>query len=159
MPSRPDDAKRISGSRLCEITGVNRQTRDKWASDGLLRKADDYDQLDLIEVVVLKLLLETLRKKHARIAWARIRPKLREVMATPRLTLVWDAERRLAELAFDPESIVALVKHGRSVQVLDLGGSVEDARAAFRREVEAVAAVDDRVRERTALHKSRDRSR
>lgn len=139
MPDRSDTSVRLPGSRLCEISGVNRQTRDKWARDGLLRKGDDYDQLDLVELVILKLLLETLRKKEAKLAWAGIRPHLRNLMPGPQLTLVWDPQRRAAKLALTDEEIVPLVRHGRPVQVLDLGTAVDDARAAFRREVEALA--------------------
>jgi hypothetical protein len=89
--------------------------------------------------VVLKLLLETLRKKDAKLAWTSVRPQLRDLMPGPQLTFVWDPQRRAAELALEPEAIVPLVRHGRPVQVLDLGSEVERARDAFRREVEAVA--------------------
>jgi hypothetical protein len=143
MPVRPDDAPRLRGSRLCEITGVIRQTRDKWAQRGLLRSADDYDQFDLVELAVLKLLFDSLKKSHVTIAWARVRPNLREVMPGPQLTLVWDPQRRSAELSFDADEIVALARHGRPVHVLDLGSAVEWAREAFRREVEAATTVRD----------------
>jgi hypothetical protein len=119
---------------------VNRQTRDKWAKAGLLHKGQDYDQVDLVEVVVLKLLLETLPKKHAKLAWTRIRAQLRDLMPGPQLTLVWDPQRSSAELVFEAEAIVSLVRHGRPVQVVDLGSEVERVRGAFHREAEATAA-------------------
>jgi hypothetical protein len=156
MPARPDDPLRLSGSRLCEITGVNRQTRDTWTDAGLLRKGNDYDQFDLVELVVLKLLLDTLPKKHAKFAWTRVRSQLKELMPGPQLTLVWDPQRRSAELAFDAEAIIPLVRHGRPVQVLDLGSAVELAREAFRREAEAVAAQQAA---REALQSSRSKRR
>src|SRR5438552_2532586 len=98
MPGRSDTTPRLTGSRLCEITGVNRQTRDTWSHAGLLRKGDGYDEFDLGEAVVLKLLLETLRKKDAKIAWLSIRPRLKQVLPGRRLMMVWDATRRSAEL-------------------------------------------------------------
>jgi hypothetical protein len=146
MPIHPDDQPRLSGTRICEITGVNRQTRDKWASDGLVRKSDYYDQLDLVELVVLNLLLHTLRKKHAKIAWIRVRAKLKDLLPGPQLTLVWDAERRTADLAFDRDEIVELVRIGRPVQVIDLGGAIERAREAFRRDAEAASAIAESAR-------------
>jgi hypothetical protein len=126
---------RVAGSRLCELCGINRQTRDKWADGGLLRKRAAYEQLDLIEAVVLKLLLATLRKNEAKVAWMQLRPQLRSVVAGGDLTLVRDGQRRAADLALTAEDVLSLVRHGRPVQVLHLGPVVEDARAAFRREV------------------------
>ena len=131
---------------MCEIGGVNRQTRDKWADEGLLGKRDDYDQLDLLELVVLKLLLGTLRKKDAKIAWSTIRPKLRELMPGQSLTLVWDAQRRTAELALAHEEIAPLVLHGRPVQVVNLGTAIHEARSAFRRELDVVAERHNTLR-------------
>jgi hypothetical protein len=143
MPQRPDKTPRLSGSRICEISGVNRQTRDKWVRDGLLRKSESYDQLDLIELVVLNLLLATLRKKEAKLAWIRIRPQLRDVMPSSSLTLVWDGQRRNAELALANDDIVACVRHGRPVHVIDVGTPIEQAREAFRREMEVLGAQTD----------------
>jgi hypothetical protein len=137
MPSRSDESATLSCSRLCEIAGVNRQTRDQWALADLLRKASDYEELDLVETVVLKLLLDTLPKRHAKIAWPLVRPALRQVVPGPNLTLVWDPARRSAELALDVDTIALLVRHGRPVQVLDVGSAVTRAREAFRRDVEA----------------------
>jgi hypothetical protein len=162
MPARADDmssAPRLTGSRLCEISGINRQTRDKWAAEGLLRKADDYDQLDLVETVALGLLLATLRKKHARVAWLAIRPELKSVMPGPQLTMVWDAERRSADLAFDAKTIAKLVRHGRPVQVIDLGTAIERAREAYRRDREAAAGVDPPLARLRAPAKGRTRKR
>ena len=147
MSTSPDKTARLSGSRICEISGVNRQTRDRWVDHGLLRKSDSYDQLDLIEVVVLKLLLSTLRKKEAKLAWMRVRPQLRELMPGPQLTLVWDGQRRAAELALTDDQVVALIRHGRPVQVVDLGTPIEQGREAFRRELEIVAAQAEARRE------------
>ena len=106
----------------------------------MLRKAAEYDEFDLVETVVLKLLLDALPKRHAKVAWPGVRPVLRDVVPGPELTLVWDAERRSAELAFGGEAIVSLVRHGRPVQVLDVGSAVTRAREAFRRDVEATRA-------------------
>ena len=142
---------------MCEISGVNRQTRDKWARDGLLRKADSYDQLDLIEVVVLKLLLATLRKKEAKLAWLQVGPKLRELMPGPQLTLVWDGQRRAAELGLTADEIVPLVRHGRPVQVIDIGTPIEHAREAYRRELEVLTAQAEarRVGDEEVAHERR----
>jgi len=137
MPARSDDEPRVRGSRLCEIAGLNRQTRDKWVDRGLLTKTNECDQVDLVELIVLKLLSDNLKKGHVRIAWEEVRPKLREVVPGPNLTLVWDPQRRSAVLAFDPKEIVDLVRHGRLVQVLDIGHAIQWAREAFRREVAA----------------------
>lgn len=147
MPKGPDSGQRLSGSRLCEISGVNRQTRDKWARDGLLRKGDEYDEFDLVEVVVLHLLLDKLRKKDAKVAWARVRPQLRGLLPGPKLTLVWDGQCRTADLVIDDDAIVSLVRHGRPVQVVDLGTEVRRARDAFRRDIGAAGAVDGTARQ------------
>lgn len=60
-------------------------------------------------------------------------------MPGPQLTLVWDPRRRAARLALGEAEVVELVRHGRPVQVLDLGSAVEDAREAFRREIDLLA--------------------
>lgn len=137
MPTRTDTTPRLSGSRLCEISGVLRQTRDKWAGRGLVRAADHYDELDIVELVVLKSLFDSLKKSHVRIAWSQVRAELRGLVPGPTLSLVWDPQHRVAKLAFDDATIVTLVRHGRPVHVLDLGPSVKRARDAFRREVSA----------------------
>jgi hypothetical protein len=155
MPSAPDDVPRLRGSRLCEITGVIRQTRDKWAAQGLLREAESYDELDLVEVVILDALLGALKKSHAKIAWGIIRPKLRAVMPGPSLVVVWDPQTRSAELALDDATIVSLVRHGRAVHVVDLGAPVQQAREAFRREVETATQPERAKRQtgRRRLHR------
>ena len=140
MPRRSDASARISASRLCEISGVLRQTRDKWAQRGLLRSGEDYDELDLVELVVLNLLFATLRKSHVPIAWDHIRPSLREAVPREGMTLVWDPQRRSAAVAFDADAIVSLARQGRPVWVLELGDVVERARDAYRREVRAHTA-------------------
>lgn len=137
MPARSDAIPRLRGSRLCEISGVLRQTRDKWAARGLLRAADDYDEFDLVELVVLNLLFSSLKKSHVPIAWRQVQPKLRDLLPSPVLTLVWDPQNRKAEFAFEAETIVALVNHGRPVHVIDLGPPVFRAREAFRRDTDA----------------------
>jgi hypothetical protein len=142
MPEKPDDARRVSGSRLCEICGVVRQTRDRWADQGLLRRADGYGELDLVEVAVLNLLYRTIRKMHVEVAWASVRPSLRSVVPGTQLTLVWDPQRRSAELALDDEAIARLVRHGRPTQVLDIGAAIDQARTAFRREVSRARPVE-----------------
>jgi hypothetical protein len=138
MPKRPDAASRISAARLSELCGVNRQTRDKWISKGLLQQSEGCDQFDLVELVVLNLLFGTVKKSHVGVIWREVQPKLRELMPGPRLALVWDPQTRAANLALDDATIAGLVRHGRPVHVLDLGGPIELARAAFKREVGAM---------------------
>jgi hypothetical protein len=141
MPAQPDDAARLNGSRLCEIAGVIRQTRDKWASQGLLRAADGYEEIDVIEVVILNALLTSLKKGHAKVAWVQVRPKLRDVMPGPGLAVVWDHQRRNAELVLDDSTIGSSVRHGRPVQVVDVGSAVLHAREAFRRDLQRSSAT------------------
>jgi hypothetical protein len=138
------------------MCGVIRQTRDKWADEGLLRRRDEYDQYDLIELVILSLLLQTLRKRDAKLAWRSVRPQLRDVIAGPHLMLVWDVQQRSAGLALTPEDVVALVSHGRPVQVLDVGRLVEEAREAFRREADR-RVLPDGGRDATPLTRSAER--
>jgi hypothetical protein len=120
---------------------VIRQSRDRWVERGLLRRSDDYDEFDLLELVVLKLLFDTLRKSHVELAWSRVRPSLREVIPGSHLTLVWDIQHRSAELSLDDATLSRLVRHGRLVQALDIGKAIDEARRAFRREIERVTIV------------------
>jgi hypothetical protein len=130
----PDNKRTLSGARLSEVVGVLRQTRDAWAARGLLRRRDRYELFDLVELAVLSELSKFLRKHDVPVAWAQVRPALKTVVATPSLALVWDSQERRATLTFEDNEIMALVRHGRPIQVIDLGARIASARGAFDRE-------------------------
>jgi hypothetical protein len=156
MARRADDERSITRSRVCEIGGVNRQTRDKWAARGLLLNRDRCGELDLVELVVLSTINRTIRKGHVPIAWNQVRAKLREGLPTSGLTLVWDVQARKAEFARDERAIVDLVRHGRPVHVIDLAAPIDAARRAFRNELAASqVGQPEQVRSRQSAERLR----
>ena len=127
----------LSANRLCAMTGVRYQTRDRWAKRGLLRKAPPYGELDLIEQLVLKALLATIPKSHVDLVWYQVRGDLRGIAGNNRAALVWDSELRQAKVSRSDAALSNLVRHGRPVYVLPLGEIVSQARAAYRAEARA----------------------
>ncbi len=138
MAEHSDDFPGLRASRLCAITGVRPQTRDDWVRRGLLDAAPQYRELDVIEQAVLKGILNRLPKSHIPLFWFSLRKELRAVVPSPRLTLVWDPEIRVATIARDTEQLVDAVRHGRPVYAVPLGELIVNARSAYRREVEAL---------------------
>jgi hypothetical protein len=127
----------LSANRLCAMTGVRYQTRDRWAQRGLLRKAPSYGELDLIEQLVLKALLATIPKSHVDLVWDQVRGALRGIAGNNRAALVWDSELRQAKVSRSDAALSTLVRHGRPVYVLPLGEIASQARAAYRAEARA----------------------
>jgi hypothetical protein len=150
MVHRPDVTRAISRSRLCEIGGVNRQTRDKWVARGLLPDNAPCGELDLIALVVLNALYGTIKKGHVPIAWRQIESDLRQSVPAGGLKLVWDIQARKAALASDDASVVELVRHGGPVHVIDLAERIDAVRTAFRNELSAGPSHPIRKRSRTA---------
>jgi hypothetical protein len=112
-----------------------------------VRSDESYDELDVVEVVVLNILLSTLRKKHVRAAWQDVRPRLRTALPGAHLWVVWDPQRLEAELASDDAGVARLVRHGRPVQVIDVAPAVEEARGAFRREITRSSSMETASKE------------
>jgi hypothetical protein len=127
----------LSANRLCAMTGVRYQTRDRWAKRGLLRKAPPYGELDLIEQLVLKALLATIPKSHVDLVWHEVRGDLTGIAGNHRAALVWDFEIRQAKVSRSDATLSDLVRHGRPVYVLALGEIASQARAAYRAEARA----------------------
>jgi hypothetical protein len=127
----------LSANRLCAMTGVRYQTRDRWAQRGLLRKAPSYGELDLIEQLVLKALLATIPKSHVNLVWDQVRGALPGIAGNDRAALVWDSELRQAKVSRSDAALSNLVRHGRPVYVLALGEIASQGRAAYRAEARA----------------------
>jgi hypothetical protein len=138
MAPTPDAPRSIRPSRVCEICGVLRQTRQKWIDRGLLQERSACGEIDLMETVVLRILFATIRKSHVRIAWQQIQHRLRETIPNQGLTIIWDVERREATLVTADASVIGAVRHGRPVQVIPLDEPIAAAREAFRKEIAAI---------------------
>jgi hypothetical protein len=104
---------------------------------GLLRRADAYGQLDVIEQAVVKALLAALPKSHVTLVWHEIRPELRNFVADADVSLVWDPQPRRAVVTRTATDLQAEVRHGRPIYVLPLGHLVIQAREAYRAEMRA----------------------
>jgi hypothetical protein len=156
MPRPTDGAKNLPPSRLCDIAGVARQTREKWVARGLLRDAPHCDQVDLVELVVLRQLFNVIRKSHVPVVWSAIREELRKNLPGQALTVVWDHQRRMAHLSFDDSSIVQLARHGRPVQLILIGTIVTESRDAYRRELAAYTARAEQTSRRPQRQTQRE---
>lgn len=138
MATKSDRFARVSASRICALTGVRPQTRDAWVKRGLLRRAEAYGELDVIEQMVVKALLATVPKSHVDLVWQETRPRLRESVGDAARTLVWDPDVRRVSVTTTETELCAAVRHGRRVHALPLGELVLEARRVYRAEVHAM---------------------
>lgn len=157
MARKADDFAGLSANRLCVLTGVRPQTRGAWKDRGLLRDAQFYGQLDLIEQAVVKALLETIPKGQVEFVWHEVRPRLRDFVAGPRAALVWDAETQTACVTRTDAELSDAVRHGRPVYVIPLGELVARARKRWQTEVSAARRARSSKR-RPASPMTADRS-
>ena len=137
MTKKSDTFARLSASRICALTGVRPQTRDAWVERGLLRRAEAYGELDVIEQTVVKALLTTVPKSQVDLVWQETRPRLRESVGDAARTLVWDPNVRRVTITMTETELGAAVRHGRPVHALPLGELVLEARRVYRAEVQA----------------------
>jgi uncharacterized protein YheU (UPF0270 family) len=156
MEPNPD---RLSANRICVLTGVNPQTRDTWVGRELLRDADDYGELDVIEQTVVKAMLAALPKGDVDLVWREVRPYLRHTLVSAAVALVWDREGRRVEIAEDDAALRAAVCHGHALHALPLGELVAEARRIYRAEVEVRRAAAEAKRRRAGGKPRRQRSR
>lgn len=136
MPMPSDNKPGLSASRVCKLTGVRPQTRDTWVRRGLLRTAERYGELDVIEQAVLKALLSLLPKSDVPLVWRELRPTLRLSTGHSDLLAAWDTQRRDVVITSTSNELSAAVRHGRPVFVIPLGDIVLEARRVYRAEVE-----------------------
>jgi hypothetical protein len=153
VTASPDDKTdgrvSISEVALCEIAGVHRPTRRKWASRGLLeQRRGGYTELDAVELAVLATLTGALAGADALIAWNELRDQLKALVPPPVLDVVFDTQYKRAALAVQPEDIPKLVRHGRPVRVIPIGETVANVREAFRRIAAATAPAASNRRKR-----------
>jgi hypothetical protein len=134
MDRKPD---RLSANRICDLTGVNRQTRADWADRQLLRSAKDYGERDVMEQLVLNELLAKLKKSDVPAMWSEVQRHLRGSVVGADVVLVWDPGARRVQITAETTELRHAVCHGRAVHVLPLGELVAEARRLYRHEVEA----------------------
>lgn len=131
----------LSANRICDLTGVRPQTRAVWVGRGLLRSADSYGELDVIEQAVVKELLAALSKSHVSMVWAEVRAHLRGALVGPDTVVVWDPQARQTHITSEHDALRDAVCHGRPVHVLPLGAFVAEARRVYRVELDARRAA------------------
>lgn len=98
------------------------------------------DEVDLIELTVLRALMDDLGPEEARIAWNQVRGSLTSRVPAGQLDVVYDSQRKLAKLASSIEEVAEGVRHGRPVRVLPLEEVLATNREAFRRAVDGIVS-------------------
>jgi hypothetical protein len=126
------DGTGISEARLCEIVGVDRSTRRKWAKRELLRVRKTYEERDAVELCVLARLTAVLGPTDAPIVWVQIRDDLMSA-DDQNLDIVVDAQYKGAFLTTDLGSSAERLRHERPVRVLSLERQLREIREAFAR--------------------------
>jgi hypothetical protein len=134
MARRSDGPPTISEERLCEIAGVNRTTRRKWAKRGLLRaRKSGYEESDAVELSILNRLSTTLGPFDAAVAWRQIRDEVGNQEGSAKIDLVFDTQYKHALLTTGLARLGPKLRHGRPVRVISLNDAIEEIRQAFER--------------------------
>lgn len=122
----------LSQSKLCDIAGISRGTRARWAEAELLSKGAQLGELDLIEAVVFGRLVKELGVDDARIAWPDIRPQLR-ALGSGQLDVVYDLQDHRAHLTRTADEVYEVSSTGRLLRILPMQERLDAAREAARR--------------------------
>ncbi len=134
MARRPDGSATISEERLCEIAGVNRTTRRKWAKRGLLRaRKTGYEESDAVELAVLNRLTALLGPSDGPLAWKQTRPEIAKQRSSAQVDLIFDQQYKEALLTTRVGSIGTRLRHGRPVRVINLSDVISEIRQVFKR--------------------------
>jgi hypothetical protein len=149
MPDGSATPRKLSESLMCRLADVNRQTRRRWLKAGLLSEREDYGLVDLLELVVCNRLTQSLGPSDGRDAWLQVRGLLRRQLPNPSVDVVFSVADHHAQLVSAHADLIAAVRHGRPVRVVQVGEEmrrVQDALERYRSTPESAPAVRSRVR-------------
>jgi len=145
--------RKVPAATIAEIAGIKRQLHGQWAGKSMVRQPgnEGCDELDLIELTVLRSLMTELGPEEARIAWSQVRSHLKDRLPIGQFDVVYDSQRKLAQIASSNEDVAAAVRHGRPVRVLPMQELLTANREAFRRALDGVSRKRRPIRDRKQL--------
>jgi len=129
-------ARGILAADLCQRVAIPQARHSQWVKRGLCRRIGKggATEADAVELAVATILMEALKDiEKARRAISQLRDHFDARVWDAGLTIVWDEQLELAEWAGSDSQIGSLIRHGRAVRVLAVGGFLHDVVDSFRR--------------------------
>jgi hypothetical protein len=138
--AQPADGTGLSETQICELAGVTRQRRESWVDRGLLEEApaSGCRLREALDVAQLRALISALGPTDGVAAWQQTGEEIAAIAAEERVGVLFDLERKRAELVDEEAKLSEKINHGRPVRLVDLGEVRREVGAAFARLQEAV---------------------
>jgi hypothetical protein len=132
--SASSDRLRISEEHFSRLAGVARSTRLAWAKDGLIaRQSSPYSLDQLREVVAVNALRAALGgTRDACVSWQQLRDGFDAACSSGTLELVVDMYSLQSSWVTEDSVIVATVRSGHQIRLIDLTSSINEADLGFR---------------------------
>jgi hypothetical protein len=126
MGGHLDTTVELERARLCKLGNVPRGKHIRWGAAKLLAEKPHYDELDLIEAVVLDQLTRTVKPQLAQAAWRQIRPSLDP--EAPRIEVVLSTGTKRAFLINEALQLDQVLPRDEAVIVVELTSRIREAR-------------------------------
>jgi hypothetical protein len=135
MPEESDGTARLTEQRLGELAGIQAPLRQSWANKGRLQRRgrEGYEEVDAVELVALKALLDSLGSQDGPLAWTEVREEVRHRAREPNLAVVFDAQDKVAAVVTDIGAARSAAPYGHRVLFVDLAGPIGRVRLAYAR--------------------------
>jgi hypothetical protein len=124
-----DTGVELERARLCKLGKVPRGKHIRWSAAKLLADKPHYDELDLVEAVVLDQLTRTVKPQLAQAAWRQIRQSLDPEAS--RVEVVLSPGTKRAFLISEALQLDQVLPRDEAVIVVELTSRIREARTRF----------------------------